>query len=47
MIIEAFSKDQINNSSGGPQSLDLLYSENDVLGLVNDLKTETSLNQKQ
>jgi len=40
MIIEAFSKEQINNSSGGPQSIDLLYSENDVLNLVKDLNTE-------
>jgi 2-polyprenyl-3-methyl-5-hydroxy-6-metoxy-1,4-benzoquinol methylase len=40
MIIEAFSKEQINNISGGPQSIDLLYSENDVLDLVKDLKTE-------
>jgi hypothetical protein len=39
MIIEAFAKDQINNASGGPRSLDLLYSENDILDLVNDLKT--------
>ena len=41
LLVEAFNKNQINNSSGGPQSLDLLYSENDVLGLVNDLRTET------
>ena len=39
IIIEAFGKDQINNSSGGPRSLDLLYSEKDILDLVNDLKT--------
>jgi SAM-dependent methyltransferase len=39
MIIEAFGKDQINNASGGPRSLDLLYSEKDILDLVNDLKT--------
>jgi ubiquinone/menaquinone biosynthesis C-methylase UbiE len=41
LLIEVFSKSQINNSSGGPQSLDLLYSENDVLSLVKDLRTET------
>ena len=41
LLVEAFNKNQINNSSGGPQSLDLLYSENDVLGLVKDLRTET------
>ncbi len=40
LLAEAFNKNQINNSSGGPQSLDLLYSENDVLGLVKDLRTE-------
>ena len=45
IIIEAFGKDQINNSSGGPRSLDLLYSEKDMLDLVNELKT-ISLNQK-
>ena len=39
IIIEAFGKDQINNTSGGPRSLDLLYSEKDILDLVNDLKT--------
>ena len=39
MIIEAFAKDQINNTSGGPRSLDLLYSENDILELVNGLET--------
>lgn len=41
MIIEAFNKEQINNTSGGPQSLDLLYSEKDVLSLVHDLRVET------
>ncbi len=41
LLVEAFNKYQINNSSGGPQSLDLLYSENDVLSLVKDLRTET------
>ena len=41
LLVEAFNKNQINNSSGGPQSLDLLYSENDVLDLVKDLRTET------
>ena len=39
IIIEAFGKDQINNASGGPRSLDLLYSEKDILDLVNELKT--------
>ena len=41
LLVEAFNKNQINNSSGGPQSLDLLYSENDLLSLVKDLRTET------
>lgn len=40
LIIEAFNKEQIKNTSGGPQSLDLLYSENDVLSLVKDLRVE-------
>jgi ubiquinone/menaquinone biosynthesis C-methylase UbiE len=40
LLVEAFNKNQINNSSGGPQSLDILYSENDVLSLVKDLRTE-------
>ena len=40
MILETFSKDQINNSSGGPKSIDLLYSENDILNLTNDLQSE-------
>lgn len=39
IIIEAFGKDQINNASGGPRSVDLLYSEKDILDLVNDLNT--------
>lgn len=40
MIIVAFSKDQINNTSGGPKSIKLLYSENDILSLTKSLKTE-------
>jgi SAM-dependent methyltransferase len=40
MIIEVFSKEQINNSSGGPQSIELLYSEDDLLELSRDLNTE-------
>lgn len=40
MIIEVFSKEQLNNSSGGPQSIELLYTEDDLLGLVKDLNTE-------
>lgn len=40
IIIEAFSKQQINNTSGGPRSIDLLYSEQDILDLVKGLNTE-------
>jgi SAM-dependent methyltransferase len=41
IIIEAFSKKHINNDSGGPKSIDLLYSENDFLKLFNELKVES------
>lgn len=40
LILEAFSKEQINNSSGGPRAIDLLYSEQDILDLTSELKTE-------
>lgn len=40
IIIEAFSKQQIKNASGGPRSTDLLYSEQDILDLVKGLNTE-------
>lgn len=40
VIIEAFGKEQINNTSGGPRSVELLYSENEILDLVTELKTE-------
>lgn len=40
VVIEAFSKQQINNTSGGPRSTDLLYSEQDILDLVKGLNTE-------
>ena len=40
IIIEAFSKQQIDNTSGGPRSIDLLYSEQDILNLVKGLNTE-------
>jgi 2-polyprenyl-3-methyl-5-hydroxy-6-metoxy-1,4-benzoquinol methylase len=39
MIVEAFNKKQINNTSGGPRSADLLYSKNDLLDLVKGMKT--------
>ncbi len=40
LILEAFSKEQINNSSGGPRAIDLLLSEQDILDLTGQLKTE-------
>jgi ubiquinone/menaquinone biosynthesis C-methylase UbiE len=36
LILEAFSKEQINNTSGGPKDIDLLYSKTE---LQNDFKT--------
>jgi SAM-dependent methyltransferase len=40
LIIEAFGKEQINNSSGGPRAQDLLYSESDIIDLVKNLNTD-------
>lgn len=40
MIVETFSKEQINNKSGGPKSIELLYSENDILSLTTGLQNE-------
>jgi 2-polyprenyl-3-methyl-5-hydroxy-6-metoxy-1,4-benzoquinol methylase len=40
LIVEAFSKQQIKYNSGGPRSLDLLYSEEDLLLLSNGLNIE-------
>lgn len=40
LILEVFSKEQIKNTSGGPRSIDLLYSEQDILDLAGGLKTE-------
>ncbi len=31
IILEAFNKNQINNNSGGPKDLNLLYDEKDIL----------------
>jgi SAM-dependent methyltransferase len=31
IILEVFNKNQINNTSGGPKDLDLLYDEQDIL----------------
>lgn len=40
IIIEVFSKQQINNTSGGPRSIDLLYSGKEILDLVKGLNIE-------
>ncbi len=40
LIFEAFSKEQIKNTSGGPRSEDLLYSEKEILDLVKQMKIE-------
>jgi 2-polyprenyl-3-methyl-5-hydroxy-6-metoxy-1,4-benzoquinol methylase len=37
LIMEAFSKEQINFSSGGPKDLDMLYSEEDLKNDFRDL----------
>ena len=39
LIIETFSKEQINNSSGGPKDLQLLFSESELLDLTFQLQT--------
>ena len=40
LLLEVFSKEQINNNSGGPRSIDLLYSETEIVKLTRSLKTE-------
>ena len=40
LIIQTFSKEQINNSSGGPKDPELLFSEKELLGYTSELKTE-------
>jgi len=40
LIIETFSKEQINNSSGGPKDIELLFSEDALLKFAVELKTE-------
>jgi hypothetical protein len=40
LIIETFSKGQINNSSGGPKDPALLFSEEELVKLTNGLDTE-------
>jgi 2-polyprenyl-3-methyl-5-hydroxy-6-metoxy-1,4-benzoquinol methylase len=40
LIIEVFNKEQINNSSGGPKNLDLLYDDNVLLASFEELYVE-------
>lgn len=48
LILEGFSKKQINNNSGGPRDLNMLFSADELqsdFGLLSDLKiTETDYN---
>jgi hypothetical protein len=45
LIIEAFSKEQINNSSGGPKDPGLLFSKEDLSKLTPGLRTKLSESQ--
>jgi hypothetical protein len=51
LILECFSKSQIENNSGGPKHLDLLYSLEEIQKDFSNLKielleeTETMLNE--
>ena len=47
LIIEAFSKKQINNSTGGPKEISLLYELKELLNDFKDLNIEVSLETKQ
>lgn len=38
LILEAFSKAQLPNNSGGPKDIDMLYSSKELRGDFNDLK---------
>lgn len=40
LILEAYEKDQIKNSSGGPKDLDLLYSLEDIYTDFQDLEIQ-------
>lgn len=40
IIMEAFNKNQINNDSGGPKNIDMLYSTQILKNDFNDLKIE-------
>lgn len=37
IILEAFNKKQINNTSGGPKDIELLYDEKDILSSFSEL----------
>lgn len=37
LILESFSKDQIERNTGGPKNIDMLYSENELLSDFNEL----------
>lgn len=41
VILESYEKEQINNSSGGPKDLDLLYSLEDIFTDFSDLNIVT------
>jgi len=51
VLMECFSKDQIDNNSGGPKSIDLLYNETEIerdfkeLNIKQLKKTEIELNE--
>jgi len=53
IILEAFSKEQLENNSGGPRNLDMLFSEEELNSDFNKLKDkqinkiETELNEGQ
>jgi 2-polyprenyl-3-methyl-5-hydroxy-6-metoxy-1,4-benzoquinol methylase len=38
LIIEAFNKEQIKNTSGGPRDLEMLYDENTLINSFKELK---------
>jgi len=40
LIIEVFNKEQINNSSGGPQNIDLLYDDEVLLATFDEFYIE-------
>ena len=38
LILEGFEKQQINNTTGGPKNIDLLFSSEELLSDFNSLK---------